>query len=313
MKAVEYDRYGSADELQVREVAAPRPGRGDVLVRVHAAALNPKDVLIRRGKFPFLAGRKFPKRVGYDWSGEVIEVAAGTSGVRAGDRAFGMIGGWAGGAVAELVVARHDQLARMPSGSTWEEAAAIPLAGLTALQALRDVAGLGAGQHVTIHGASGGVGVFAIPIAKALGAHVTTTSSDANRELCRSLGADLALDYQRDPIVDSTRRCDAFFDVFGNQSFARVRPMLAPSGTFVSTVPKAHVIASHLSTLLRSQRARLVVVRSRARDLEMLARWYESGALRPVIDSTFSLAEIREAQVRVETRRSRGKVIVRVL
>lgn len=312
MNAVLYDHYGPVDVLQVREVDDPRPRRGQVLVRVRAAALNPKDVLVRRGKFALLDGWRFPKRVGYDWAGEVVALGASVREPAIGARVFGMLGGWAGGTCAELVAADIAELAVAPSAVPLEEAAAIPLAALTSLQALRDVAALRRGEHITIHGASGGVGLFAIQIAKHLGGHVTTTSSDANRALCTSLGADVALDHRVDCIVDPARRCDLFFDVFGNQSFAKVQPMLAHRGTYVTTVPKPHVFARWIRTIAARQRCRLVVVRSRARDLGLLAQWVDGGVLRPVIDSTYPLDAIADAQARVETRHARGKVVVTI-
>ncbi len=312
MKAAVYDRYGKPEVLQIRDVPMPRAGRNQVLVRVCAAALNPKDVLIRRGKFPLLDGLTFPKRVGYDWSGEVHELGPGVSWPPVGARVFGMIQAWTAGACSEYLAANVSELALAPENLSFEQAAALPLASLTALQALRDVARMPAGAHVTIHGASGGVGVFAIAIAKQLGAHVTTTSSDGNLALCRSLGADVALDYRQGRVVDPERRCDVFFDVYGNQSFQQVQPMLSAQGTYVSTVPKRHVFLRWATTALSRQRCRLVIVHSRAKDLSLLATWAESGILKPVIDSRFSLADIREAQARVETRRARGKVIVTI-
>lgn len=312
MKAAVYDRYGNPDVLQIRDVSPPRARRNQVLVRVHAAALNPKDVLIRRGKFRLIDGLTFPKLVGYDWAGEVCELGPGVSWPPVGARVFGMIEAWTAGACSEYVAANISELALAPANLSFEEAAALPLASLTSLQALRDVADMPVGAHVTIHGASGGVGVFAIQIAKQLGAHVTTTSSDGNLALCISLGADVALDYRQGRIVDPERRCDVFYDVFGNQSLQRVRPMLSADGAYVSTVPKGHVFLGWATTALSRQRCRLVMVHSRAKDLSLLARWAESGVVRPVIDSRFSLVDIRKAHARVETRRARGKVIVAI-
>lgn len=310
MKAATYSAYGRSDVLCVGQMDEPSPRRGQVLIRVRAAALNPKDVLVRAGKFRLLTGFKFPRQVGYDWAGEVVAQGPGVSWPPLGSRAFGMIDAWSAGACAEFVAANVAELGLAPQHLSFEECAALPLASLTSLQALRNVAGVRAGDHLTIHGASGGVGLLAIPIAKKLGAHVTTISSQANLELCRSRGADLALDYRSDAIVDSGRRCDVFFDVFGNQSLAKVRPMLGRQGTYVSTVPKWHVFQGWLTTLWARQRCRLVMVRSRALDLKLLASWAEEGGWRPVIDSTFALDDIRAAQQRVETRHAHGKVVI---
>jgi NADPH:quinone reductase-like Zn-dependent oxidoreductase len=314
MKVVEYDRYGDPSVLVVRERPDPvaRPGR--VVVRVRAAALNPKDVLTRTGKLRWFAGRRFPKRVGYDWAGEIAELGRGVTGLAAGDAVFGMIQAWTAGACGERVEVVPDELARKPAGLDWEHAAALPLASLTALQALRDLGELAPGQRVLIHGAAGGVGVHAIQIAKALGAHVTTLTSAAAMELVRSLGADEAIDRAtwRPAPGPPAAAFDVVFDAFGNRRFDELRPLLTPRGTFVSTVPKLHVVRSRLWTAFTRPRARLVVVRSRRADLEWLAAQVERGRLRAVIDRVLPLADIAEAERYLATRRARGKVVLRV-
>lgn len=337
MRVVEYDRYGGPEVLEVRERPAPEVTPGHVVVRVRAAALNPKDVLIQAGKFAWLAGRRFPKRVGYDWSGEVMAVGAGVRGLREGDAVFGMIQAWSAGACGEQVRVRADELAAKPAALGWEDAAALPLAGSTALQALRDLGEVRPGDRVLINGASGGVGTLAVQIAKRLGAHVTTLTSAANVALVRGLGADVTLDHTAwapgadrapgssgadpssapgaDRPVDQASgaaRYDVVFDVFGNRRFAELRPLLTPRGTFISTVPKLHVIAARLRTALTRPRARLVVVRSRTADLAWLAEAAVAGGLRAVIDRVFPLAEIADAQRRLATKHARGKVVLRV-
>lgn len=309
MRAVRYESYGAAGVAKVVDVPDPPPRDGTLLVRVRAAALNPKDVLVRKGKFPVLAGRRFPKAMGYDWAGEVVE---GDGSFSRGARVFGMIQSWEAGAFAELARVSPAECALAPEGLSFEECAALPLASLTALQALRDVGGIGRGARVLLHGASGGVGVYAIQIAKALGAHVTTTSSAKNLDFCRSLGADVALDYAAvDFSRDALGPFDTFFDVFGNQGFARARRTLAPEGTYVGTVPSARIVIDTILTPLRTRRrARLVVVRSRRRDLETIAALVRDEALRPVVDATFPLDEVREASLRIESKRARGKVVL---
>lgn len=319
MRAVTYDRYGAAEVAHVADVPDPPKEEGTILVRVRAAALNPKDVLVRKGKFPWLAGRKFPKRMGYDWAGEVVEPIEGSEGAGAlpvGTRVFGMIQSWRAGALAELCRARVDECARAPEGLSFEEAASLPLASLTALQALRDDGQLQPGGRVLLHGASGGVGVFAIQLAKALGAHVVTTSSEKNKALCASLGADETLDYTQIDFKAGLRGLgpfDVFFDVFGNQRFAFVRHLLSPQGAYVSTVPSPRVMLDALLTPLSTRRrARLVVVRSRRSDLDVLARMVAEKKLRPVIDTVYPLERVVEACRHIESKRSRGKVVVTI-
>ncbi len=313
MKAVEYDQYGPTSVLRVREVPQPKPGRGEILVRVHAAALNPKDVLVRAGKLRLLSGGRFPKRVGFDWAGEIAAVGEGVTGVPAGAAYYGMLGGFQGGTCAEYLVARLDQSAAKPTTLDFEHAAAIPLAASTALQALRDLGHVQDGIRVLVNGASGGVGVFAVQLAKILGAHVTATSSAANLELCRRLGADVALDYRAADPLSGVDRYDVVFDVFGNRCYREARGALARRGVYVTTVPKAHVLLDAARTLLTWPRARLVAVRPRSRDLAFLADCATQGKLAPLVEHVFPLERIAEAEEQVATWHTRGKVIVRVL
>ncbi len=310
MKVVEYQRFGDESVLSVVERPTPTPGRGQVLVDVFAAALNPKDVLTRAGKLRFFSGQRFPMRVGYDWSGVVRAIGSGVEGLAAGDEVFGMIQAWAGGAVAEQVVVEADQLAKKPAALAHPQAAAIPLAALTALQALRDEGRLEPGQRVLINGASGGVGTFAVQLARLLGAHVVAVTSARNAELVRSLGAHEVIDYATSRATSVSAPVDVVFDVFGNQRFAACRAVLTPSGTWVSTVPKLHVLASQLGSRFSSQRARLVLVRSRRADLEQLAAWASAGSIAPVIDRVVPMADIAAAQRHLGTRRARGKVVL---
>lgn len=310
MRVAEYDRYGGPDVLEVRERSAPEVQPGHVVVRVRAAALNPKDVLTRNGKYPWFAGRRFPKRVGYDWAGEAAQVGAGVTGIREGDALFGMIQAWSGGACAEYVHARVDELAPRPAGLSWTDAAALPLVSLTSLQALRDLAHVAQGARVLINGASGGVGVHAIQIAKALGAHVTTLTSAANQALVRGLGADDALDYATWNPATAPGGFDAVFDVFGNRRFAEVKRLLAARGTYVTTVPSPRVIAERFATAWTWPHARLVVVKSRRADLETVSAMVGRGALRAVVDRVWPLSEIADAQRYLATKRARGKIVV---
>jgi NADPH:quinone reductase-like Zn-dependent oxidoreductase len=312
MRAILYDRYGPPELLTSRELATPTPRPGEVLLDVRAAALNPKDSFVRKGRFRSITGRRFPRRLGYDVAGVVRALGAGATGFTPGDPVFGMLNGWDGGTVAEQVCVPADELAPKPASLSYEEAAALPLAGLTALQALRDEGRLRPGQRVLLHGASGGVGGFAIQIAKALGARVTTTSSARNLGHCLGLGADEAWDYARQDGLERGAGWDLFFDVFGNRSFQRVRPALGPRGIYVTTVPGLRIAIQQVLTLPRRQRARLVLVRSNRRDLDELARWAVVGRLRTVIDRVVTLDEVAAAQAHLETKRARGKVVVRI-
>jgi NADPH:quinone reductase-like Zn-dependent oxidoreductase len=313
MRAVEYDRYGSSDVLQLREVPDPVLRDGQVLVRVRAASLNPKDVLARKGKFRLFSGLKLPKGVGYDWAGEVVQVGAGAEGVQVGDRLHGMLQPWTrGGACAEYVASSLDTCAPIPSGLSFEEAAALPLAALTAWQALHDFGALRGGARVLIHGATGGVGAFAVQIARALGARVVAVCGPSNQDFARELGAHRVLDYTREDPCACGETFDVFFDVFGNKSWGQARGVLAEGGLYVSTVPTPALVLDQARTALSARRARLVVVRSRRSDLAALGGLVERGLLRVFLDQVFPLDEIAAAQERVGSKHVRGKVVVAV-
>jgi NADPH:quinone reductase-like Zn-dependent oxidoreductase len=312
MQAVVYDAYGSVEQLVLRDLPAPIPRRGELVVQVRCAALNPKDALFRKGRFRLLSGRRFPKRCGLDFAGLVVD--SRSPHFAAGERVFGALDEWTflRGTLGERVCVRDHEAAALPHPVSNEAGAAIALAGLTALQALRDIARLRAGARVLIHGASGGVGTAAIQVARRLGAEVVTTSSGLNLELCRGLGAARALDHATDPLANLTGQLDVVFDVFGNLTPPRVRPLFAARGVLVSTVPSvSRFVRDRLTRLARVQE-RLVVVRPRRADLAQLARWLEEGALKPVIDSRFPLSKVQDAFRLLESRHARGKIIVEI-
>jgi NADPH:quinone reductase-like Zn-dependent oxidoreductase len=250
--------------------------------------------------------------VGYDFAGSVEAVGAGVTTVVVGDDVYGMINGWSGRTLAEFVVAAVDELAFKPATLGFIDAAAVPLAAMTALQALRDEAGLVAGDAVLIHGASGGVGTFAIQIAKHLGAQVTTTSSPANFELCRSLGATTALEHGDLGALAAAGPFKVFFDVFGNRSLGQCTPFLAPRAVYVTTVPSPKNAWQHVLSRFFKRRTRLVRVRSNRTDLEMLRTFIDAGVVRPVVEKVWPLEKAAEAQAHIETKRTRGKVVIAI-
>jgi NADPH:quinone reductase-like Zn-dependent oxidoreductase len=312
MRAVYYERYGGPEVLQVGELPDPEPGRGEVVVRVAASALNPKDVLVRKGKFSIITRHAFPRIPGYDFAGVVERCGPGARGVRVGDAVFGMVQAWRGGTAAELVRCPVSELAPAPTGLGMIEAAAVPLAGLTALQALRDLLRVGPGKTVCLNGASGGVGLFACQIARHLGAHVVAVASSRNAELVRHHGAAEVIAHDREDAVGGGRRYDAIFDIFGSLPYAKAAPALAERGRYATAIPSLRSVTRDLATRIFGRPARLVVVRSRRRDLEQLAAWIAAGHLRPVIDRTLPLAQAADAHRYLETKRARGKVVLRV-
>ncbi|HKU39343.1 MAG TPA: NAD(P)-dependent alcohol dehydrogenase [Polyangiales bacterium] len=309
MQAALYDRYGSADVAHVRDIARPRVRGGEVLVRIEAAALNPKDVVIRSGRFRVVSGGKFPKHLGFDLVGRVVELGWRVPTAFAGARVFGFYTGTRAlrGSIAEFAAISAHHICAIPNDLDAAAAAATPLAGSTALQALRDDARLQPGQRVLIVGASGGVGTFAVQIAKLLGAHVTASASARNAELLRSLGADEVLDRASAAPLGSGPY-DAVLDCFGKLRAKHLRSVLARSGRFVTLVPKLEIVRDVALGTLRSPATVLTSVTPRTSDLCLLAGWIADGRLKPVIDRVYPLTDLHDAMRHLESRRARGKI-----
>ncbi|WP_149183044.1 NAD(P)-dependent alcohol dehydrogenase [Streptomyces sp. TRM49041] len=330
MKAIVQDRYGSPDVLAVEDVPRPVPADNQVLVRVHAAAVNAYDWHVMRGD-PYLArlmnpsvfGRRGPrKRIrGRDFAGRVEAVGKEVTRFRAGDDVYGDLGG-DDGAFAAYVCAAEDLLEHKPANLTFEEAAALPLAGTTALKGLRDLGRLASGQRVLINGASGGVGTFAVQIARASGAEVTGVCSTRNTGLVRSIGADHVIDYTEEDFTRGGQRYDVVFDLVGNRTLTECRRVLGPTGTLVlsgggvsdggSLVgPMGLILAGQLlAPFVRGQRLRVLTTSPSRESLTALRELAESGAVTPVIDRTYPLGEVPEAIRYVEGEHARAKVVI---
>ena len=313
MKAAIYDHYGPAEVVSWRELAEPRPRSHEVLVRVEAAALNPKDVVVRGGKFRAPSGASFPKQLGHDLAGRVVGLGWRVPTAFAAARVFGFFSGYRAlrGSLSELTAIPADQVAPIPNQIDVVQAAAIPLAGSTALQALRDDAGLLEGEHVLIVGASGGVGTLAVQIAKLMGAQVTAACSARNFELVRALGADELVDHAaQDPL--SRGPFNVVLDCYGKLRAKHVAPALRPRGRFVSLVPSRGIVTDVFLGRVRFPPTRLTRVVPRSADLAQLATWLAAGSLKPVIDEVYPRDRLHEAMRHLETRHARGKIVVRM-
>lgn len=322
MKAVVRDRYGIPDVMEFRDLPKPAPGNGDVLIRVHAASVNPHDWHFLTGT-PYLvrmvAGVRRPKKAGLgaDVAGVVEAVGPEVNDVAPGDRVFGI----ARGSFAEWTLASPRSIATIPDGVGFAEAAALPIAGLTALQAVRDHAGVQPGQSVLVIGASGGVGMFTTQLAAARGASVTGVCSTGNVELVRSFGATDVVDYTREDFAARGRTWDVIVDNVGNRSFADLRRSLTPDGVYVMiSAPKTGKwVGPYRRTLLRRARfafapqrfANFIAATSTA-DLAELAASVASSEIRSVIDARYPLADTASAIRAIETGHGRAKTIVDV-
>jgi NADPH:quinone reductase-like Zn-dependent oxidoreductase len=314
MQAIVHHRYGPPDVLRLEEVDTPQPGPGEVLVEVHAASLNPLDWRLMRGFLPSLPKRG-PRlmRIGRDFAGRVVATGPDVTGLNPSDAVFGACRG----SLAEFACATAAKLAPIPTGITFEQAASIPVAGLTALQGLRDKGRIRPGQTVLINGASGGVGTFAVQVARTFDTRVTGVCSSGNVDLVRSIGAERVIDYGREDFTRSGARYDLVLDCVGNHSLAALRRTLTPEGRcvgvgaaketrkFLRNALTAAVLSPFISRQFSFFMARLV-----REDLMTLADLVASGRIAPVIERRYSLSETPEAVRHLESGHARGKVIV---
>jgi NADPH:quinone reductase-like Zn-dependent oxidoreductase len=324
VKAVAQERYGSSDVLELRDVEQPSPGNGEVLVRIIAASVNPLDWHYMRGKPYFIriqSGLRRPKRKyrprGADLAGVVEAVGAGVERIRVGDEVYGQ----RGGAFGEYKVVKERDVIRKPANISFEEAAAIPVAATTALQALRDKGKMKPGDHVLVNGAGGGVGTFAVQIAKALGASVTGVCSTQSVDLVRSLGADTVIDSTTADFTIAAAPVDVMLDSVLSQPLSACRQALTPNGRYViigaATMgnwvgPITQLAKVWAAGVGRSQTMSSMLATTKLADLEYLNTLIESGAVKPVVGRTYDLADVAEAITYVEAGHARGKVIVRI-
>ena len=314
MKAIVQKEYGAPDVLKLEEVDKPVVKENDVLVRVHAAALNAGDCFSMRGRpWPvrFFVGFPKPKNhiPGWDVAGHVVEVGKNVKRFQPDDEVFGLCSG----TLAEYACAAEDRFVLKPANLTFEQAAAVPTAALTALQGLRDAGKVQPGQRVLINGASGGVGTFAVQIAKSLGADVTGVCSTRNVELVRSLGADHVIDYTQEDFTGSRQRYDLIFDNVGNRSFSDCRRALTPNGSLLPNTGHAgmgYVIMAFALSIFVRQQGRPFIAASNTKDLLVLKDLIEAGKVAPVIDRTYQLSETPEALAYVGEGHARGKVVI---
>jgi NADPH:quinone reductase-like Zn-dependent oxidoreductase len=320
MKAIVQDRYGSTEVLRVRDIEQPQPGPGEVLVRVHATSVHVGDWILMTGS-PFVmriaTGLRKPKNSvpGTDVAGTIEAVGEGVQRLRPGDEVFG----WTAGAFAEYATAGEDQFVLKPTNLTFEQAAAVGVSATTALQLLRDNGKVEPGQKVLINGASGGVGSFAVQIAKAFGAEVTGVCSTKNVDLVRSIGADHVVDYTREDFTTAARRYDLILDNVGNHSMARTRRALSPTGTLISNGgghaggKLGRTIRTMLVSMVVRQQAPPALKTQNYADLVVLQELVKAGKITPVIDGTYPLARTREAIDRVASGRARGTIVISIV
>jgi NADPH:quinone reductase-like Zn-dependent oxidoreductase len=318
MRAIVYETYGAADVLHLRDVEMPAVGATDVLVRVRASSINPYDWHFMTGLPYFMrlfSGLRRPRktRLGLDFAGEVVEAGEDVTRFQPGDAVYGM----SDGAFAEYLSMPESEAAHKPANLTFEQAAAVPLAAVTALQGLRDTAEIQPGQRALIIGAGGGVGSFAVPLAKRMGAHVTGVCSASKLEFVSSLGADAVIDYTREDFTTSGETYDAIFELAGTASPRRLRRALTPTGKLVMSSgdsegrwlgPMDRIALGSLLSPFVSQTIVSLNTKRSASDLKYLAGLIEEGGLQTVISATYELSETADAMRTFERGHVRGKI-----
>lgn len=331
MRAYVMNRYGGAEGSRLADVPAPVPGPQDILVRVRSAGLNPVDFKFRQGQLKVIYRPRLPFVLGNEISGEVIAVGSGVTRFRPGDRIFARLAKYGGGGFAEQVCVDEANAAHMPKNIDFASAAAVPLAGLTALQALRDELGVGPGQNVFISAGAGGVGTFAIQIAKWLGARVVTTASKRGDALVRSLGADKVIDYTTEDISQQGRRFDAGFDLIGGETLEKTFGIMKPGTKVVSiaALPEPQTALKDLgrgwglaalfwlaSYKIRAQARKMNVayrflfMHPSGAELAELGQLIEQEKLKVIVDKKFPFEQNAEAMAYVESGKAKGKVVV---
>jgi NADPH:quinone reductase-like Zn-dependent oxidoreductase len=321
MKAIVQDRYGSADVLKLEDIDEPVARSGEVVIRLGAASAFIGDWHIMTGTpyaIRLVSGLRAPKQhvLGQDLAGTVEAVGDGVTWFRPGDEVFGV----GVGAFAEFATARPDKLAPKPTNMSFEEAATVPTTGCTALHGLRDVGKVQPEQRVLVIGAAGGVGTFAVQIAKAFGAHVTGVCSTSKVELVRSIGADEVIDYTREEIADGTRRYDVIFDTAGNREASYLRGALAPKGTLVLAggegggrwLGMGRVMRAKVISPFVGQKMTNFIARPRSEDLLVLKELIEAGKVTPVIGARYPLSDVPVAIRGLGTGHGQGKVVITV-
>ena len=314
MQAIYFTEYGSPDVLHFGPQPTPVPAAGQLLVKVHASSVNPIDWKLRQGDMKLVSGFCFPKVPGRDLAGTVEQVGEGVTQLKAGDRVFGMADGSLGGANAEYALVSAKAAALIPDNISFEQAAAVPLAALTALQALRDKGALTEGDRVLVVGAAGGVGTLAVQLARLLGAgYVAGTASPANLPLLASLGVDDAINYKERDFTQVPSQYDIIFDAVAGSTYLAAKDALRPGGRYVTTVPDPKdVLLGGVTSAFSDKKLKLLMAKDDGADLHLIGQWLGSGQLRPVIDRTFPLSDTTAAHRYSEQGHAVGKIVLTV-
>lgn len=311
MKAAIINKWGSPDVFEISDIPKPEITPDQILIKVFASSINPADCKHRIGNHKYILGSPFPIVLGYDVCGEVLEIGNNVQAFKKGDLVYGDLDNKYGGALAELAIGHEKCFAIKPEKVSNYEAAALPLVGLTALQALRDKCNLQKGETILINGAAGGVGHIAVQIAKLYGAKVIAVASQGKRDFIESLNVDKFIDYTTQDLLQVEQKIDVFFDVTGNYSFLKTKHLLNPGGTYITTLPRLKVLLHKLvQPFSNKKKAKTLLRNHSSTDLKQLAIWVNENKLKVTIDKSFNLDQIAEAHSYAESGRTKGKNII---
>lgn len=312
MKAIVFNQYGGPDVLEYTDVQDPIPGEGEVLIRVAAASVNPVDWKVREGRLKFMTGKKFPLYAGSELSGVVAAIGPRVFDFKPGDRVFAGLTR-KGGAYAEYAVAKSEKTVMIPDSMSFEDACTLAIAGVTSLQAFTRHFKVSQGDHVLVNGASGGIGTYAVQIARVLGAHVTAVCSERNRDLVLSLGADEVIYYNKEDFRERHNAFDVILDAAANAFMDDSKKSLKRGGLLIKLNISIKTILLGLWTkLFSSKKVKLILLKNKLSDFEVLIGLITAGDIKVVIDKTFPLEKAREAQEYSQTGRARGKIVIKV-
>lgn len=311
MKAMLIRRYGGPEVVEHGEVETPKPGTGEVQVEVRASSVNPIDWMVRDGALKMFIRQSFPIILGVDFSGTISAIGSGAGRFATGDEVYGCTP-HDNGAHAEFVSLSENLVALKPTNLSFEEAASVPAVAMTALQVLRDLCSIKSGQGILVNGASGGVGVFAVQLAKAFGARVTGVCGPSNVDFVRSLGADEVMDYRSQDFADLSPRYDIIFDCVAARTYWNSRRALVRGGVYVSTMPTPSAFMASALSNFGPRKARTFILRPNGADLEYLSSLIEQRRIKTVIDRSFPLEKLGDALAYSQTGRVRGKLVLSV-
>jgi len=310
MRKVLYNQFGDEQVLEVREQPTPTIAKDQLLIQVKAASINPLDWKIYHGEMKLMSGSNFPKGVGIDFAGIVSQVGPSVTRYQVGDAVFGFLDVFKGGALADYVVVTEAAIALKPATISFDQAAALPVTGLAALQIIDQLAAVGQGHEVLINGAAGGVGLFAIQVAKQRGARVTAVTGPAGLQRATQMGADLVVDYTKQRISQLPQRFDTIIDLSDKLAFKAAKELLKPRATFVSMLPSPlGLVGAFFHNLLSSKKRRILILKPTATGLNALAALAQDGLQIPV-EKVYDLANVRQAYAETSQSKVRGKAVL---